>query len=175
MLSLHCSSIHPIHGHTHPPTRTCSPIHGDIRAVLRLLTTSDCVAPPSEEVNDALHTKPSPSIPDDILPEPPDSNQHHLAVMEQDVLGSIKATPLGSAAGLDGVQPFHPRQLVARYTTETGRRLLSILTELCNIAITGNIHEHARGILRRQSHRHQGKGRQRAAYCCQFYLTATNI
>ena len=117
---------------------------GDIRAALRLLTTSDSISLPTEEVIAALHAKHPPAAPDEVLPEPPDPDQHSLTVEEADVLAAIKATAPGSAAGLDGVRPMHLRHLVAKRTAEAGRRLTSALTELINTAIAGDIPEHAR-------------------------------
>lgn len=117
---------------------------GDIRAALRLLTTSDSVITPCEEVVAALRAKHPPAAPDEDLPELRDLDQHRLSIVEADVMAAIKATAPGSAAGLDGLRPLHLRQLVAGHTAEAGRRLLSALTELCNVAIAGDIPEHAR-------------------------------
>ena len=117
---------------------------GDIRAALRLLTTSDCIAPSSDEVIEALRAKHPPATPITNHPELPDPEQHRLTVEEDDVRAAIRATPPGSAAGLDGLRPLHLSQLVAGFTAEAGRRLLSALTELCNLTIAGNIPEFAR-------------------------------
>ncbi|KAK8390379.1 hypothetical protein O3P69_010217 [Scylla paramamosain] len=70
---------------------------GDIRASLRLLTTSDCIALPTEEIIDALHARHHPQS---------------LSIVEDDVLAAIKATPPGSVALLDGIRPLHLSQLV---------------------------------------------------------------
>ena len=117
---------------------------GDIRAALRLLTTTDSIISPSDEVVTALRAKHPPAAPDEDIPEARDPDQHRLAIVEADVMAAIQATPPGSAAGLDGLRPLHLKQLVSRHTAEAGRRLLTALTELCNVAIAGDIPEHAR-------------------------------
>ncbi|KAK8387179.1 hypothetical protein O3P69_018082 [Scylla paramamosain] len=84
---------------------------------------------------------------DDVREEAPENGfrpEHHLSVMEDDVLAAITATPPGSATGLDGIRPLHLSQLIAEYTVEVGHRLLSALTELCYFTIAGNIPEHTR-------------------------------
>ncbi len=67
-----------------------------------------------------------------------------FSVVEDDVLAAIKATPLSSAAGLNGVRLLHLSQLFGGRTAEAGHRLLNALTELCNSTIAGNIPEHTR-------------------------------
>lgn len=59
-------------------------------------------------------------------------------------MAAIKATAPGLAAGLKGLRPLHLKQLAAGYKAEAGRRPLSTLTEHCNVAIVGDIPEHAR-------------------------------
>ena len=108
------------------------------------MTTSDCVAAPSEEVTTALQAKHPPADQDEELPLPPDIDDTRLTVTEDDVLAAILAFPTGSAAGLDGVRPMHLRQLVSKNTAEAGRRLLGAITNLCNAAIVGNIPDTAR-------------------------------
>ncbi|KAK8371723.1 hypothetical protein O3P69_018973 [Scylla paramamosain] len=72
------------------------------------------------------------------------SSLMRFSVVEDDVLAAIKATPLGSAAGLNGVRLLHLSQLFGGRTAEAGHRLLNALTELCNSTIAGNIPEHTR-------------------------------
>ncbi len=48
----------------------------------------------------------------------------------------------GSSACLDDVRPLHLSQLVAGYTAEAGRWLISSLTELFSAVISGDISEH---------------------------------
>ena len=117
---------------------------GDIRAALRLLTTSDSISLPSDEVIAALRSKHPPAAPDENLPEPPNPDQHRLIATEADMLAAIKATAPGSAAGLDGVRVQHLSQLVDRRNAEAGRRLTGALTDLVNAAIAGDIPDHAR-------------------------------
>ncbi|MPC61313.1 hypothetical protein E2C01_055383 [Portunus trituberculatus] len=94
---------------------------GDIRAALRLLTTSDTFISPSEQTADALHAKHPPAEADEEPPKIPDPDQHRLTITEFDVMAAIKSSAPGSAAGLDGLRPLHLLQLVARFTAEAGQ------------------------------------------------------
>lgn len=98
-------------------------VDGDIRAVLRLLTTSNSVIFPIEEVVEVLRDKHPNAASGEEYPELPDSDQHRLTITEVDVMTAIQATSPDSAAGLDGLRPTHLRQLVARYIAEADQRL----------------------------------------------------
>ena len=55
--------------------------------------------------------------------------------------------PTGSSAGLDGVRPLHLRQLLSREAAESGRRLLTSLTALANLVLSGLVPECGRDAL----------------------------
>ena len=99
---------------------------GDIRAGLRLLTSSDTFVVPTEDVITALRQKHPPAPADESLPAPAaTSDPPPLTVTEEVVQGAILTMPPGSFAGLDGIRPLHLRQLLSREAAESGRRLLS--------------------------------------------------
>ena len=52
--------------------------------------------------------------------------------------------PSGSSGGLDGVRPLYLQELTSAKTAEHGRQLLSALTRLTNLALSGKIPEFAR-------------------------------
>jgi hypothetical protein len=111
---------------------------GDIRAGLRLLTSSDTFVQPTADVISALRQK-HPSAPsDESLPPPPaTSDPPPLSATEEEVRVAILTMRRGSSAGLDGIRPLHLHELLSREAAESGRRLLTSLTALTNLVLGG--------------------------------------
>ena len=118
---------------------------GDIKAALRALTSKENFVHPSRDIVNKLKDKHPPAPPDEALPPPPQVNGTlPLQVTAEQVRSSIESMPTGSSAGLDGMRPLHLRQLISADAAEPGRRLLSSLTTLTNMALEGKIPECAR-------------------------------
>ena len=116
---------------------------GDVRGALRIITSDDSFAHPTDEVIASIANK-HPGPPSDIRePCPPATDAAALIATEGDVLRAIKSFPPSSSAGLDGIRPAHLRSLVARSVSEAGARLLTALTALTNLALSGRIPEFA--------------------------------
>ena len=118
---------------------------GDIGGALRVLTSTETLAAPTEETLATLRMK-HPLAPDDeVMPSPPtDSDSPSLTVTEDQVRRAILSMPTGSSGGLDGVRPLHLRQLTATESMEAGKRLLTALTSLCNLVLAGKVPQCAR-------------------------------
>ena len=121
---------------------------GDIGGALRVLTSTETLAAPTEETLATLRMK-HPLAPDDeVMPPPPtDSDSPSLTVTQDQVRRAILSMPTGSSGGLDGVRPLHLRQLTATESMEAGKRLLTALTSLCNLVLAGKVPQCARDAL----------------------------
>ena len=121
---------------------------GDIRAALRLLTSSDSFAEPSNDVITTLRHKHPPAPDDEELPPPPvSSDTPPLIVTEEQVHSAVFSMSPGSSAGLDGIRPLHLRQLLSQEAAESGRRLLISLTTFTNVVLSGHVPQCGRDAL----------------------------
>ena len=121
---------------------------GDIRAGLRLLTSDDTFVDPTPEVINSLRQKHPPAPTDLCIPPPPSaSDLRPLTVTKEVVHAAIFTMPPGSSAGLDGIRPLHLRQLLSREAAESGCRLLTSLTALTNLVLSGQLPECGREAL----------------------------
>ena len=121
---------------------------GDIKAALRILTSTDEFVQPSTEVRDTLLRKHPPAPADENLPPAPDvSETPALTVSEDQVQSAIRTMPPGSAAGLDGMRPMHLKELISAEATEPGRRLLRSITNFVNLILSGSVPDCARDSL----------------------------
>lgn len=120
---------------------------GDLRGAVRLLASTEEIAPRDENTIAALKQK-HPSAPDDLeLPAPPDVDfPPSFIASEDDVRRAIASFPTGSAGGPDGVRPGHLKTLIARKSAEAGARLLTTLTEFVNLVLRGEVPEFARSV-----------------------------
>ena len=118
---------------------------GDVKGALRLLTSSNTIALPSDENIACLKTK-HPDAPVDLdLPPGPDRELEPPAqVSEADITAAICGFNTGSSAGLDGLRPAHLKDLIGRSAGEAGVRLVTALTALVNQAIRGELPAAAR-------------------------------
>ena len=116
---------------------------GDVRGALRILTSDDSFASPTSDVVELIREK-HPAPPSDLRDlQPPAEDSVSLIATQADVLRAINSFPPSSSAGLDGIRPAHLRSLVARTVAEAGARLLTALTALTNLAISGKIPDFA--------------------------------
>ena len=114
---------------------------GDIRGALRALTSDDSFAPPTDEVIKKMQEK-HPESPTDLRNIPPPDDTHvPLVASEAEILKAINSFPPSSSAGLDGIRPAHLRSLLTKHTAEAGARLLTALTALTNLALSGRLPE----------------------------------
>ena len=114
---------------------------GDTRGALRTLTSDDSFAPPTEDVVIKMKAK-HPESPTDLreIP-PPDGGRLPLVASEADVMKTINSFPPSSSAGRDGMRPAHLRSLLSKHTAEAGACLLTALTALTNLALSGRLPE----------------------------------
>lgn len=108
-----------------------------------MLTSDNSFAHPSDEVFSCISDK-HPEPPADLRDFlPPSDDAAPLIATEADVMRAINSFPPSSSAGLDGIRPAHLRCLVARSASEAGARLLTALTKLTNLALSGHIPDFA--------------------------------
>ena len=116
---------------------------GDIRSALRLLSSSDSFASPTEDVIAALRAKhPPPPADQSFDTAAPRPGDRSLVASEEQVLSAVQSMPPGSSGGLDGFRAAHLRDLLSRGTAEAGQRLLSALTALVNAVLSGSLPAH---------------------------------
>ena len=113
---------------------------GDVKGALRLLTSDDTIAPPSDENIARLKLK-HPDAPADLdLPPGPDQEVELPAqASEADITAAIGSFNAGSSAGLDGLRPAHLKDLISKSAGEAGVRLIAALTTLVNQALLGEL------------------------------------
>ena len=119
---------------------------GDLKGAVRLLASSDTVAPRDDRTLELLQQK-HPPVPEDLaLPEPPDGEEQAVVGQEEvkKALGSFRP---GSAGGPDGLRPGHLLSLISCRAAEAGVRLLASLTNLVNLILSGGVPEFARAVL----------------------------
>ena len=110
---------------------------GDTRGALRALTSDDSFASPTDDVIQKMREK-HPEPPTDLRDvEPPDDEAVPLTATKADIMKAVNSFPPSSSAGLDGIRPTHLRSLLSRSTAEAGVRLLTALTALTNLALSG--------------------------------------
>ena len=112
---------------------------GDITGAVRILSSDTALAPFNEEVAEALRSKHPPAPCDLQLPAAPDDSTEPLRVTPENVKRSIRSFNPGSAAGPDKLSPQHLKELISQQTGEPGIRLLTALTSLANLMLSGSI------------------------------------
>ncbi|KAI0987055.1 hypothetical protein GJ496_007328 [Pomphorhynchus laevis] len=76
-------------------------------------------------------------------PLPPDFNTPISVITENDILGILKSSAPGSAAGANGFRPSHLVSLIGRNAYEAGVRLLRSLTLFTNMVFSGQVPDHS--------------------------------
>ena len=96
-----------------------------------------------------MKDKHSPPHPDTKFQAPPPAGEHitdALSVSEADVVKAIKSFPNDSAGGPDGLRPQHLKDMISTIAGPEGENLLSSLTSLANLALSGDIPSSVRPI-----------------------------
>ncbi|KAJ4426737.1 hypothetical protein ANN_26536 [Periplaneta americana] len=110
---------------------------GDIRNAVRILSSDMGIAEYNQLTYEELLSKhPPPSRPS-TFPDAPVITANHPSFSESDVLHAIKSFPQGSASGIDGLRPQHLVDLVSISAGDSGKKLLSSITNLCNFLSQG--------------------------------------
>ena len=112
---------------------------GDIRGALRALTSDDSFTSPTTEVVAQMKEK-HPGPPLDLREiSPPEESSSCISATREEVRRAIQSFPPASSSGLDGIRPSHLRALLSDKTAEAGQRLLTALTALINLALSGRL------------------------------------
>ena len=112
---------------------------GDIRGATKLLLSSDSLASQDNDTFSLLQEKhPTPAR---VLnmPDKPDNTIKHLSSSEDDVLKSISSFYNGSSGGIDGIRPQHLKDLISLTNGEAGSKLLTSITSLTNLMLSGKV------------------------------------
>lgn len=117
----------------------CKIAEGDVKGAVRILSSSDTLAPQTVNTFERLKLKHPPPSREMNFPEPPDKTVEPLVVTEKDAFYSIKSFPNGSSAGIDGLLPQHLKDLTFPSTGEVGLRLLKSITALSNYMLSGKV------------------------------------
>ena len=122
---------------------------GDIKGAVRLASSEDTIALETQETISVLKDKHPPPHPDTKFQDPPPAGEHitdALSVSEADVVKAIKSFPNDSAVGPDGLRPQHLKDMISTIAGPEGENLLSSLTSLANLALSGDIPSSVRPI-----------------------------
>jgi len=120
---------------------------GDIRGAVRLLASSDVIAPQGDVTERLLQQKHPPAPANLSLPTRPDDEYPApFIASEADVRKALTSFRPGAAGGPDGLRPSHLSALISRKAGEAGVRLLASLTEFVNLVLRGEVPEFARPI-----------------------------
>jgi hypothetical protein len=112
----------------------------DIKGAVRLLSSDDQILPFDDDTLTKLRSKHPDPHPDSCSPDPPDmSGDAALQLTESQVLKAIQSFPGGSAGGCDLLAPQYLKDLTSKKSGESGIRLLSSITILCNKMLRGDI------------------------------------
>ena len=106
---------------------------GDVRGAIRILSSSDTIAPRDATTAAALGAL-HPSTPPDRRP-PPTTTSAPMHVNSSAVKKAISSFPNGSAGGPDGLRPQHLKDLLIG--AKDDHPLLMKITELMNLVIEG--------------------------------------
>lgn len=112
---------------------------GDLKGAARILFCSDTLSPDTPDTLSALRSKhpPAPSIP--FFLDPPTSTQDCLHIENKHITDAIASFKTGSAAGLDGISPQHLKDLTARGVGDAGIKLVTSLSNMINLMLSGRI------------------------------------
>ena len=114
----------------------------DMRGAVRLLTSTEGLAPRDDNTAALLQRKHPPSPEDLSLPAPPDDDFPAPTVAtEESVRRALASFRPGSAGGPDGLRPGHLVALTSGKAGEAGLRLLGSLTKFVNLILEGDVPE----------------------------------
>lgn len=112
---------------------------GNVKGAVKLLASSDTLAPYSLETYQQLQLKHPPPSRELKFPDPPDKEVTPLVVSGRDVFFSIKSFPNGTGSGIDGLLPQHLKDLTLPSTGEAGVRLMKAITAMSNYMLSGKV------------------------------------
>lgn len=111
---------------------------GDVRGAIRILSSADSIATENDATFEILQEKhPLPSNTTD-KPNPPNGILP-LIVTEKQVEDRISTFAAGSASGIDGLSPQHLRDLLAVNCGGAASKLLTAITNLSNLMLSGKV------------------------------------
>jgi len=110
---------------------------GNYKGAVRLISSEDSPALPSEENLRLLQEKHPPAHKDRSMPAPPTTNLTCPEFLTVGVAKAVKSFPPGSSGGPDGLSPQHLKDLLAVEGAEGG--LLQSLTSLVNLVVSGKV------------------------------------
>ncbi|XP_037044233.1 uncharacterized protein LOC119080104 [Bradysia coprophila] len=112
---------------------------GDVKGAVRVLCSSESVAPQSIETVTKLKGK-HPDDNGEVFEEVKlDSNLQATDV--KDVLGAIRSFPLSSSGGIGGLRPRHLKDLVSFTCGDFGNRLLKAIASLTDVIKRGKVQQ----------------------------------
>ena len=108
---------------------------GDYRGAVHLACSEDTIADKSDPTLEVLRLKQPPPHRDTLIHPLPEALPT-ITVSEEEIVGAIKSFHIGSAGGLDGLRPQHPKDLTHPSTNE-GRALISALAWFITLVLQG--------------------------------------
>lgn len=110
---------------------------GNIKAALRILSSSDTPASDNDLNVSALRSK-HPSAAPGRGPLPVPDNYVAIQISDADIVNTIRSFPSGSAGGPDGLRPQHFLDLINN--KEAGPSLITAITRFVNMLLSGKCH-----------------------------------
>lgn len=114
---------------------------GDVRGAVKLLLSTDSLATDDTVTCNLLkekHPLPSRQL---VFPNEPDETTIAMVTTVETVLTSIFSFHNGSSAGIDGISPQHLKDLTASTNGEAGTKLITSLTKLTNLMLSGKVNK----------------------------------
>lgn len=111
---------------------------GDIKGAVRIASSDDTLAQPTEDNVKELKTK-HPSKPADRRPFPDAPPTAPLQVTADFVREMVSDFPNGSGGGPTGLRPQHLKNAISSSASEAGNQLCNTLADFCNLLLRGNV------------------------------------
>lgn len=113
---------------------------GDVRGAVRVLSSPFGVVKATKNTyEELLHKHPPPSRASSFPDPPTEVDTPPLIATPDQVLHAINSFPNRSSAGIDGLRPQHLKDLTSKSAGDSGRRLLHVVTKLCNLMLAGKV------------------------------------
>lgn len=117
----------------------CKVAEGNIKGAVKLLSSTDTLAPQNESTLSHFKAKHPPPSREMAFPDPPDKTLEPLVVTKRETFFSTKSFPNGSGSGIDGILPQHLKDLTLPLTGDAGVRLLKAITAFSNFMLSGKV------------------------------------
>ena len=121
-------------------------IDGDVSAAVRVVSSSDSIASPTDDVIDALRLKHPPG-PEFIRAPDAKVSSTPITISSIEIGTAIKSFPGSSSGGIDGLRPGHLRDLTSLDANEAGSRLRQAISKLVSLLMEGSLNDFARDLL----------------------------